>query len=129
MIKALDEATIVHLHTQWWQRQAGERLAHDLRDLNLEVERESVDVNHIDIGLQEFTVSPLLGPFPTPDLLDLITLEGKTELSGVLQDVACQRNREVEVKSNAGVSIGLIRVKPTQNIDLLVDLTLAKHLI
>ena len=89
------------------------------------VERESVAAHDVDVGLRELARATLLGPLTAPDLLDLVATEWELEVPRVLQDIARERHGQVEVESEAGIGFIRICMETTQDVDLLVDLTLA----
>ena len=52
-----------------------------------------VDRHGVDVKLIKLAEAALLRPFPAPNLLKLITLEGKHELVEMLRDIARQWDR------------------------------------
>ena len=64
----------------------------------------------VDVGLREPRVAALLRPLAPPHLLDLVATERELQLAGVLEDVARERHRQVEVQADPGVRAGLVRV-------------------
>ena len=48
---------------------------HDEGHFDVVVEGQGAVADDVDIGLNELAEAPLLGPFPSPDLLDLVALE------------------------------------------------------
>ena len=89
-------------------RQGGEDLGHDQRDLDLVVEGQGVASDDVDVGLGELPVATLLWSLPAPHLLDLVAPEREVQLTGVLQHVARERHGEVEVQPEL-VGLGLPR--------------------
>src|SRR5690606_3532406 len=111
-------------------RQRGERLGHDERQLDLVVEGQRLGADDVDVGLGELAEASLLGAFPAPDLLDLVALEREDELAGVLQDVARQRHGEVEVEPEpALLGAVLLALEAADDVDLLGGLPLAEQLL
>ena len=53
----------------------------------------------VDIHLVELAEAALLRALTTPDLLDLVALEGEVQDSGVVDDVAGEGHGEVEVQA------------------------------
>ena len=78
--------------------------ADDQRHLDVVVERQRVAADDVDVGLGELAVAALLRPLAAPGLLDLVAPERELEVAGVLQHVARERHRQVEVQPEAGVA-------------------------
>ena len=113
-------------------RQGAERLVHDEGDLDVVVERQGAVTDDVDIGLDELAEASLLGPFPAPDLLDLVALEGEGQQPGVVDDVAGEGDGQVEVESQllARIRLGLggIGLQAAEQVDLLGGLPLLRQL-
>ena len=60
---------------------------------------EGVTSDDVDVGLRELAVAALLRSFAAPHLLDLVAAKWKLEAAGVLQHIAGERNRQVEVQA------------------------------
>src|SRR5215218_1428311 len=88
---------------------------------------ERLGVHDVDISLGELAIATLLRPLAAPDLLDLVTPEGKRQLMGVLQNVAGKRHGEIEVQTKIGRAV--LTVQPLDCVDLLVDLALLRQTI
>ena len=80
-------------------REGGQGLVHDQRDLDVVVQRERAVADDVDIDLVELAEAALLGALSAPDLLDLVPLEGEVEDAGVIDDVAGEGDGEVEVQA------------------------------
>lgn len=78
-------------------------------------------VDDVDVGLDELAVPAALRSFTTPGLLDLVATEGERQLAGVLQHVARERHRHVEVQAQRRLSL-LVGggCQPADGVDLLV---------
>src|SRR5699024_908863 len=65
-------------------------------------------------------------------LLDLVSLEGESQLACVLEHISCERDSKIEVQAELAVRIlfTLIRLvlKAPQEVDLLRGLTLSQEL-
>ena len=111
-------------------RQRAQRVADDQRDLDLVVERQRVPVDHVDVGLQELAVAPLLRALAPPRLLDLVAPERELQLARVLQDIPGERHGQVEVQPERVVG-GIVRVglQAAQHVHLLGGLALAQQLV
>ena len=107
---------------------------HDEGDLDVVVERQGAVADDIDVGLDELAETPLLGTLSAPDLLNLVALEGEGEQPGVVDDVAGERDGQVEVKAQllARVRIGLglagVGLQAVEEVDLLGGLALLREL-
>ena len=122
-VEALDQLAVVDLERQRRQRQRVERLDHHPHDLDVVVERQLVAADDVDVGLGELAVAALLRPLAAPGRLDLEAPERELQLAGVLQDVARERHRQVEVQAQRRCRRALVvGVQPAQDVDLLVDL-------
>jgi len=87
-------------------------------------------VDDVDVALGELAVAPLLGALTTPYRLDLVAAEGERQLAGVLEHIASERDRQVEVQPERGVPRRVVRTtgKTADRVDLLVGvLTLARE--
>ena len=93
------------------------------------VERQFAVAHHIYIRLVELAEAPLLRPFPAPYLLNLVALEGEGELPRVLEHVARQRHRQIEMKPQLSLFFLLGILEPREHVDLLGSLTLPQQLI
>ncbi len=124
-VEALEHLAVADLQRQLRHRQAAERLGHDLRDLDVEVEGQLVLGDDVDVGLGELAEPSLLGSLATPHALDLVAAERELETSGVLQHVARERHGEVIVQGQTRVTLVIPRVDALEDVDLLVDLALA----
>ncbi len=122
-VEALDQLPVVELEGDRRDRQRRERLDHDPHDLHVVVEGELALSHDVDVGLGELPVAALLRSFAAPGRLDLEPAERELEVAGVLQHVAGERDREVEVHAETGVVRGVLGLEPAQHVDLLVDLT------
>ena len=122
-VEALDQLAVVELEAQRRQRQLVERLHHHPHHLDVVVERQHVAADDVDVGLGELAVAADLRPLPAPRGLDLEAPERELEVAGVLEHVAGERHREVEVQTQSGVAGVVVGgLEPTQHVDLLVDL-------
>ena len=82
----------------------------------------------VDVGLGELPIASFLRTLTTPDLLHLVATEGKVQVPGVLQHVAGERNRQVEVEAEF-IRIPFLCMQAPDDVDLLVDLPLAGQLV
>ena len=82
----------------------------------------------VDVSLHELAKTPVLRPFPAPNLLCLVALERKVELSRVFQNVPGKRNRQVEMKAHLRI-LGRPALQAAQDVDLLGGLSLAQQLV
>ncbi len=98
------------------------------RDFDVVVRRQRVLTDDVDVGLEELAITPFLRAFATPHLLHLIAAEREDQMSGVLEHIAGEGHRQIEVQAKLG-RIVLGGVEPLDDIDLLVDLTLAGQLL
>jgi hypothetical protein len=99
-----------------------EGVDHDRHHLDVVVEGQLVAAHDVDVGLRELPVAPLLRPLAAPGGLHLEAPERELQVAGVLEDVAREGHREVEVEPPAGVVVGVVGLQPAQDVDLLVDL-------
>ena len=136
LTRALDDLAVVHEDPHGRDRQGVEGLRHDQGQVDLEVERELPVAHHVDVGLREFAEAPLLRALTAPHLLDLVALEGEVQLVGVLDDVARERDREVEVEAHAALLagaaaplLGLEGLQAVEDVDLLRGLALGLQLL
>src|SRR5690606_6339521 len=97
-------------------REGSERTSHDDGDLGLEVRRQSVPRDNVDVCLVELAETTLLGALPAPDLLNLIPAERKVQLALSLLDVASEGHGEIKVK--AELSVGRVAATPSEDINL-----------
>ncbi len=117
--------------------QRAERLRHDERQLDLVVVRQLARADDVDVRLRELAEPPVLGALAAPHLLDLVALEREGEVPGVLQHVAREGDREVEVQAELLVALvpaGVVGVadlllQAPQDVDLLGRLALAQELV
>ena len=89
------------------------------------VERELALPHDVDVGLRELPVAALLRALAAPRGLDLVAPERELQVAGVLEDVAGEGHRQVEVHPQLLVRRDVlvrVGVQPTQHVDLLVDL-------
>ena len=100
-----------------------QRLQRDQRQLDVVVRGQGGVVDDVDVGLGELPVAALLRPLAAPHLLDLVAPERERELMCVLQHVAGERDRQVEVQAELGLGV-VGGVQPLDDVDLLVDLAL-----
>ena len=99
------------------------------------MERQLTVTHNIDIRLRELAEATILGALTAPDLLDLVALERKVQLVGVLNDVARERHRQVKVQAHALVlgsastrRRSLESLQAIQHVDLLRRLALSLEL-
>ncbi len=128
-VEALGELAVVDLDDRRRDGQLGQDAGHDDGHLDLVLERQRVAADHVDVGLGELAEPALLGALAAPHLLDLVAPERELQVPGVLEHVAREGHRQVEVQAQARVGLALAGVQPTQDVDLLVDLALAQHLL
>ena len=81
----------------------GERIGDHQRQLGLVVGGKFTDVDDVDVALGELAVSAVLGALATPYRLDLVAAEGEGQLACVLQDIARERDGQVEVQAEPGL--------------------------
>ena len=126
-VEALDQLAVVDLDRQPRQGEPGQGLDHHPHHLDVVVERQLVATDDVDVGLGELAVATLLGPLATPRGLDLVAPERELQVAGVLQDVAGERDGQVEVQAQLPTSRcrppTVVGLEPAQDVDLLVDLT------
>jgi hypothetical protein len=130
-VETLADLAVVDLDPHRRDRQTGQRVTDDQRQLRLVVRGQLVAVDDVDVGLQELPVAALLRPLAPPHLLNLVAAERELQFAGVLQHVAGERHRQVEVQSE-GVVTGLdagIGLQPAQQVDLLGGLPLTQQLV
>src|SRR5690606_9630255 len=128
-VEALGDLPVVHGDADRGDRQGGQRLGHDERELDLVVEGQRLRADDVDVGLGELAEATLLGALAPPDLLDLVALEREDELPGVLEDVARERDREVEVEAEAALLRAVVVLEAAHGVDLLGGLPLAQQLL
>ncbi len=90
---------------------------------------QRVAADDVDVRLRELAEPPLLRALAAPHLLDLVAPERELQVARVLQHVAREGHRQVEVQAEARVGLTLAGMQPPQDVDLLVDLALAQHLL
>ena len=131
-VEPLGELAVVDVHRHGREPQLGvqplQGLEHHQRGLDVVVLGQGLGADDVDVGLGELAVPTLLGAFATPHLLDLVAAKWEREVTGVLQNVACEWHGEVEVQPEVVVGVGLLAgfgVQPVDDVHLLVDLPLA----
>ena len=132
LVEALSDLAVGDVDGDGRHRQSAERLVHDEGDLDVVVERQGTVTDDVDVGLDELAEASLLGPFPAPDLLDLVALEGEGQQPCVVDDVAGEGDSQVEVESQllARIRLGLggIGLQAAEQVDLLGGLPLLRQL-
>ena len=132
LVEALSDLAVGDVDGDGRHRQSAERLVHDEGDLDVVVERQGTVTDDVDIGLDELAEASLLGPFPAPDLLDLVALEREGQQPGVVDDVAGEGDGQVEVEPQllARIRLGLggIGLQAAEQVDLLGGLPLLRQL-
>ena len=99
------------------------------RDLDLVVRGQFAEVDDVDVGLHELAVAALLGALAAPARLDLVAAEREVELPGVLEHVAGERHRQVEVEPEPGVAALGVGLEAAQHVHLFRGLALAQELV
>ena len=102
-IEPLGDLAVVDLDPERTDRQLAERIGDHQRQLGLVVGGKLTHVDDVDVALGELAKAPLLGALTTPYRLDLVAAEGEGELARVLQDVARERDGQVEVQTQLGI--------------------------
>ena len=134
LVEALGDLTVGDVDGDRGHRQGAERLVHDEGDLDVVVERQGAVTDDVDIGLDELAEASLLGPFPAPDLLDLVALEREGQQPGIVHDVAGEGDGQVEVEPQLlarirlRLGVGGIGLKAAEQVDLLGGLPLLRQL-
>ena len=136
-VEALDQLAVVDLQAEAGQADRSrvgeptERVEHHPGHLHVVVEGEGVATDHVDVGLDELAEPALLRALTAPHLLDLVATEREVELAGVLQHVARERHRQVEVEAQRAARSGVVvlGVQPAKDVDLLGGLALAQELV
>ena len=132
LVEALSDLAVGDVDGDGRHRQSAERLVHDEGDLDVVVERQGTVTDDVDVGLDELAEASLLGPFPAPDLLDLVALEREGQQPGVVDDVAGEGDGQVEVEPQllARIRLGLggIGLQAAEQVDLLGGLPLLRQL-
>ena len=67
-------------------------------NLHVVAERQVAVAHHVDVRLGELAGAAFLRAFAAPHLLDLVAPEGERQVAGVFDDVAGERDSEVEVQ-------------------------------
>ena len=70
------------------------------------MQRKRAIADDVDVHLVELAEAALLWALAAPDLLDLVALEGEVENARVVQDVAGEGDREVEVQAQLPGGVG-----------------------
>ena len=127
-VEALEYLAVVELDDERADLQLGENLVGDARQLGIEVQRDPVRVDHVDVALRELAVASVLRALTTPHLLDLVTLEREVEVVEVLGHVAGEGDGQVEVQSQPGVGVVLrVGLEALQPVDLLRSVALLQE--
>ena len=126
-VETLGQPPVVHPHQHRRQPEVGvqplQGLQGDQRQLDVVVGGQRRVVDDVDVGLGELAVAALLRALTPPHLLDLVAPERERQLVRVLQHVAGERHRQVEVQTELGPGV-VGRVQPLDDVHLLVDLPL-----
>ena len=132
LVEALGDLAVGDVDGDRGHRQGAERLVHDEGDLDVVVERQGTVTDDVDVGLDELAEASLLGPFPAPDLLDLVALEREGQQPGIVHDIAGEGDGQVEVEPQllARIRLGLggIGLQAAEQVDLLGGLPLLRQL-
>jgi hypothetical protein len=87
------------------------------------MQRQGAIAHHVEVGLIELAVAPLLRPLAAPDLLDLVALERELQLAAKLLHVPRQGHRQIEVQSEL-IALALAALEAADGVDLLGRLAL-----
>ncbi len=108
-VEALSQPPVVHPHQHRRQPEVGvqplQGLQGDQRQLDVVVGGQRGGVDDVDVGLGELAVAALLRALAPPHLLDLVAPEREGQLVRVLQHVAGERHRQVEVQAELGLGV------------------------
>ncbi len=119
-VEALQHLPIVDIDRPGGDVQAGQDLVDDPGELGVEVQRNVVDVDDVDVALGELAVAALLRTLATPDPLHLVALEREDQVVEVCGDVPGERHGQVEVQAESGIAVvGSLGLEPAQCVDLL----------
>ena len=106
-----------------------EHLVENQRNLGVEVQRQAVAPDDVDVRLVEFAVATTLRTFSTPDLLDLVALKGKLQLAPIFEHVAGEGHGEVEVQSESRLTLALFGLQALNRVELFVGLPLREQML
>ncbi len=116
-------------------RKGAQGLGDYQRDFDVVAERQFAVAHDVDIRLGELAGAALLRTLTAPDLLDLVAAERKRKVAGVLDDVAGERDRQVEVQGQ-GVVVALggfgifavVVLQAAESVHLFVDIAFTQQL-
>ena len=135
-VEPLGELAVVDVHGDGREAQLSVQALkgrqHHQRGLDVVVLGQGLVTDDVDVSLGELAIAALLRTFTTPHLLDLVATEREVQVAGVLQHVAGEGNGEVEVQAQTvllGPRVMRVSVQSIDDVDLLVDLSLAGELL
>ncbi len=102
---------VVHPDDEFTDTQLRKDAVDDRGHLRVVQQTEILVADHVDIALVELAEPAFLGPFATPDFLDLEAAEREVELPVILRDVPCERNREIEVEREVFLHVLVLLVR------------------
>ena len=76
----------------------------DQRQLHVMMRRECLGVHNVNVGLSELAIPTLLWTLASPDLLNLVTPEGKSKLVSVLEYIDSSTVKSKRKPRSAGSS-------------------------
>ncbi len=127
-VEALQHLPVVDIDRPGGDVQTGQDLVNDPGKLGVEVERNVVDVDDIDVTLGELTIAPLLRALASPDPLHLVAPEREDQVVEVRGNVPGERHGQVEVQAEPGIAaVGSLGLEPAQRVDLLGRLALGQQ--
>src|SRR5262252_7700956 len=99
----------------------------DRRHFCIELKRELVEVDDVNITLIELAIASLLWSLTSPCPLDLVAFEREHEVIEMLCDIACKGNCQIVMQTQARFARFVTGMQSLDGIDFLVCLTFCEQ--